>query len=81
MERQYELLRKEKLKGLEEQKPKVEENGTSNVSEPPQAAATQSQPNSEENAQQQQEVFIKNIFVILKIILFYNILFKIFWSF
>lgn len=38
VERQYELLRKERMKGLEEQKPKSEENGT-NATEAPAATA------------------------------------------
>lgn len=54
VERQFELLRKERMKGIEEQKTKVEENGTLNVAEPPQAPVAQS--TNEENTQQQ-EVF------------------------
>lgn len=38
VERQYELLRKERMKGLEEQKPRAEENGQS-MTEPPAASA------------------------------------------
>lgn len=55
VERQYELLRKERLKGFEELKPKVEENlpnGTTGNSEPTQPTASAA---TEENQQVQQE--------------------------
>lgn len=48
VERQYDQLRKERMKGLEEQKPKPEENGAS-IAEPPAAAAAA--PTTAEEAQ------------------------------
>lgn len=47
MERQYDMLRKERMKGLEEQKPRAEENGT-NVTEP---SATAAAPSNNEDSQ------------------------------
>lgn len=58
VERQYELLRKERLKGLEEQKPKIEENGTAPAPEVPPAAPAPQSPSEEAPAQQHQEVRI-----------------------
>lgn len=53
VERQYELLRKERMKGLEEQKPRPEENGP-NMTEP--SAASAAPTNHEEVQPPPQEV-------------------------
>lgn len=61
VERQYEMLRKERMKGLEEQKPKPEENGGS-ITEPP-AATAAATTNNNEDAQPPppQEVLYANV--------------------
>lgn len=59
VERQYDLLRKEKLKGLEEQKTRQEEHATNGNSEPvtaPQAT------NAEDSQPMQQEVSKINLY-------------------
>ncbi|XP_063910793.1 SWI/SNF-related matrix-associated actin-dependent regulator of chromatin subfamily E member 1 isoform X2 [Zophobas morio] len=55
VERQYDLLKKERMKSLEEQKPKIEENGTAAVPEAQAASVHSEQPPPQQDGQPQSE--------------------------